>query len=484
MSSTEKKIFQNVLVLGITDVGTKGLTLLLMVVMARKLGPALVGVHAFGATVAAIIQIFIDFGLTPYIQREVGRSPESAKTMLSEVLGLKLITGSAAALLLLALMPFLAPESPKREIVLILTGAMFFHSCIAAISAFFRAMQMSQLEALVRLGFRIGYTVMALTALLCGGGLIAVVGLELIAAFGAFLLALHLMRKKVGIVRVKISWSQALLLAKTTWNFLLINIVQTIFNSIDLLMLSFMCGDVYTGYYSMACRLISAFDFLPSSLSGGFMPVLSREAFRDEHEFSHVFGGYFRWNLLIGASVGVMLAAFAEDLVPLLFGAGFAPAAPTLCLMAIAYALTLVNWPLSTTIIALNLESKILRLFTLGAVVNILLNLWFIPALRDQGAAWTTILSALLFVLLQGRVLGAELRRRTRLAQVALGPLASAVLTFLLIRFLRPFELGMIFNLAVGVCGFLCLALATKALRTSDFVSAVRYLALRGKSAS
>ncbi len=481
MSGTDKKIFQNVLVLGVTDIGAKGLTLVLMIVMARELGPVLMGVHAFGMAVAGMLQIFMDFGLNPFIQREVGRTPQSAATMVSEILSLKLGIAAIAVVGLLATIPFLAMDSPKREVVLILSGAMFFHSSTGAVCACFRALQLSHIEAMVRLSFRAAYTVIGLLILLMGGGIIALVSLELASAFMAFVLAFHWLRKRIGSPIGILSRKRAFQLMKKAWSFLFINIVQTIYNSIDMLMLSLMGGDLYTGYYALATRLFDAFEFLPGALAGGFLPVLSREASARGAEFNRVLGAYFKWNMLLGTSLGVGLAAFAEDVVPLLFGPKFIPAIPTMRLMGIAMVLTSVNWPLTTTIISLNRESRILRMFTLGAVVNVLLNLWFIPVFKDQGTAWTSIISAVLFICLQGKALGADVRHEGRLAYLAMGPLTCGVFTFLLVHYVRYFDLGLVVNAVVAVTGFLLLALATKTLHFDDLVRVKEYLVLRSK---
>ena len=417
MIQTGKKIFQNIMVLSITDILAQMLSLVLMMVVARKLGPSLLGVHAFGVTFAMFIQIFLDYGLQPYIQREVGRDPDLAPSLLFQVILLKMGIMLAATVVILALLPFLAPSSPKREVVLLLSGAMFFQSNMAAVCAFFRARLVSHWEAVVRLSFRLTYTISGILTLMAGAGVITLASLEFFAMALAFFMAFWIFRRKIGPLQGSFSWSIILKLGKSTWNFLLINMFVTIFNSIDMIMLSMISGDVSTGYYSSACRLIYAFDFLPSAFMGAFLPVLSRQFVENQEDFHLTFMNYFKYVSILGIGLASVLAGVPASMIKLLFGASFVPATPTLVLMAMALMLTYINIPLSATIIALNREHNALKIFIICALTNVVLNWLVLPYYQDLGAALTTIVSQLLLLFLQAGLIGAELRNKARLAK-------------------------------------------------------------------
>jgi len=474
-----RKIFQNVLVLTGTEVAAQGLALILMMFVARKLGPALMGIHAFGLTFAMSLQIFIDFGLNSYIQRQIGRSPQSSASLLFQITVLKMGIILACAGITLALLPVMAPGYPKREVVLILVGAMFFQSNMDTICAFFRARLMAHLEAMVQIGFRLTYTVAGILFIWAGAGLITLVSLQLVGMATAFFLALGLFQRKIGRMQWDFSWPRLRQLVQSTWNFFLIRLVQTVFNSIDMLMLSIIAGDVPTGYYAAVCRLIFAFDFIPGAFSGAFLPILGRETQSDREFFFRSFAHYFRFVLLIGVGLGVILMGLSREIMVFIFGADFLPASTTLFLMAITLILTFANWPMSTAIIALDKERSIFRIFSICAGVNILLNLWLIPILQDQGAAWATILSQFLLLILQGRLLSPAVRQGAKLDSLSLRLMACGLLTWLFMHLLSFSKPGLGWSLVGSGLAFLLFAVLTGALRLSDLALAREFLTQR-----
>lgn len=482
MNKDDRIIFQNASVLTLTEVLARALGLFLMMMVARKLGPAIVGIYTFAVAFIMLFEIFVGFGLDTFVQREVSRFPQSAPSLLLHALTLKLGIYILCLLVIVALIPFIAAESLKTKVVLLLALAMFFRSNVSVICYFFRASQLSHLEAQVRIGFRLMYTVSGILVILSGYGLVVLVSLECLAWVAAFFLAWRIFQKKIGVAKGLPSFTKVIQLARSTWNFFIVRVVQTVFNSIDLVMLSIMSGDLFTGYYGVAVKLVGTFSFLPNAFTGAFLPVLSRSSLNDPTEFSRVFEAYFKYMFLIGAGLGAVIAALPEQLILLLFGQDFIPAAPTLALMAIALIITFGNWPLSMAIIALDKERQIARIFAVCAGVNILLNLWLIPSLKDQGAAWATIFSQILLAGFQLRLVGRRFHT-LNLGILSLRPIVAALLTWGLVRMMAIYNIELVWNLISAFIAFVSFGLLTGALRSRDLLTAKAFLVRRSSAA-
>lgn len=475
MQTTGARIFQNTVILTITEIMARGLGLLLMMAVARKLGPVAMGIYAFGLSFIGIFEIFVNFGFETYIQREVGRNPDSATQLWSQTFSLKVGIYSICLAVICALIPFFAVETPKREVVLILAIAMFFRTNMTATCAFFRARQIAHYEALIRMVLRLGYTSAGIYAVITGWGLITLVSLECVALAAAFFTGWWLFIRKIGMVSLRFKWKGTLNLARSTWNFFLIRIVQTVFNSIDLVMLSLISGDVSTGYYSVTVRLIGAFGFIPSAITGAFLPVLSRNRMENGSAFHDLFRIYFKWVLFIGTGIAAILAGLPGDIIRFLFGTAFIPATPTLVWMAIALLITFANWPLSNAIIAMDKEHLMLKIFAVCAVTNIGLNLLLIPALNDQGAAIATITSQFLLLFLQSMVIGKRFLIQADVFKVTIGPVTSGLICWgILNAFATTYS-----NFFVKLCGgglvFLTLAFLTRSLTFNDLSRAKKW---------
>ncbi len=469
MNTTGKKIFQNTIMLTATEVVARVLGLVLMMAVARKLGPAAMGIYAFGLCFVGIFEIFVNFGLETYIQREVGRDPDIAPQLLSQVFSLKIGIYSICLGLILALLPLVASGAAKREVVLILSVAMFFRTNMTATYAFFRARQISHFEALIRIVLRLTYTSAGVYAVFTGYGLNTLVSIECMVLAVAFFTGWWIFIRKIGFAKMRFSLKQSIDLARSTWNFFFIRIVQTVFNSIDLVMLSLISGDISTGFYSVTVRLVGAFGFLPNAITGAFLPVLSRMRDGDKKAFHDLFRIYFKIVLFIGTGIGAILAGLSGDIILLLFGEAFIPAVPTLVLMAVALVISFANWPLSNAIIAMDKEHLMLKIFTACAGANIVLNFFLIPVFREQGAAWATIFSQALLLFLQGMVVGKTFFREAHILQIAVGPIISGFFCWGILYTTASYFGFLVVKLCFGGMVFVALAFLTRTITMRDF---------------
>jgi O-antigen/teichoic acid export membrane protein len=474
-----RRIFHNTFLLVLTEFLARLMSFILIMLVARKLGPELMGIYAFGVVFVGFFQIFVNFGQEPYIQRKVGRHQKIAGWLMAQVFVLKLIIYLISAIVILIIGRAIADDELKLRVIWILTGSMFFKAQFIATNAFFRAYQKAKYEAWVRLSLRLVYTCAGLTVIFSGRGLLTLVSVELVVQAAACCFAWGLFITRIATPFKNVTFIHLKELLKATWRFFLIRMVQMIFNSIDLVMLSFMAGDVATGFYAAAVRLTAAFGFVPNAFSGAFLPALSRTSTENLADFGRVFEPYFRFLLLIGVGLGAIIAALSKDIVLLLYGHDFLPATSTLALMAVALVLTFINWPLSNAIIALDRERHMLRIFSICAGANIIFNFGLIPVLMDKGAAWATIFSQFMLLILQGKAMGTEVWIKMNLKHLLFRSLTSGLLAWILIQMLGAYNFGLPAKLIGAMFLFLFMALITKALRISDLVQGRKYLALR-----
>jgi O-antigen/teichoic acid export membrane protein len=239
-------------------------------------------------------------------------------------------------------------------------------------------------------------------------------------------------------------------------------------------------GDAATGWYAAAVRLYAAFDFVPDAFSGGFLTVLSRKVKEGWPAFAAVFQYFFKYLFILGVGIAAVLGGLAPQLLVRVFGPSFQPAVPTLMLLAPALVLNFVNLPLSNAIIALNRENRILVIFSLAAVFNILLNLWLIPHWQQNGAALATFVSEAVVLVLQLRAIGWPRVHSLGLVDLAARPLLSGSLTFILGLWLMSQDQFTAVNLALtGLC-YTALLLLSGALSWKELL-AVKEMVWRPK---
>jgi O-antigen/teichoic acid export membrane protein len=482
MEAAQQKIARNTLLLSLTELLSRVMSLVLIILVARRLGPVLMGIYAFGLSFVRLLEILVDFGLDRYIQREVGRRPHQSGPLFSQLFGLKSGIYLLGAVIVLLLGYFVIADPLKRWVVWILSLTIFFRSQANATNAFFRARQQVKYESVVVVTQRLAYTSAGMAAILAGYGLLALVSLELLAQIAACATGWWLFRRKIGNPFHPVSFRQLKALACAAQNFLYIRLALTVFNSIDLLMLSFLAGDAATGWYAAAVRVYAACDFVPDAFSGAYLTVLSRRLKEGWAAFAAAFHSFFKYLFILGLGFAAILGGLAPQIMVKVFGAHFEPAVSALMILAPALALNFVNLPLSNAIIALNEERKILVNFALAACFNITLNFWLIPHWQQNGAAIATFLSEAAVLLLQLKALGWKRVQNLGLSGLIGRPLAAGWLTLAWAYWLMSLGLPLILNLALSGLGFLALLLLTGALSFKE-LAAVKDIFLKPKEA-
>lgn len=432
-----RTIAWNTLLLSATEFSTRLVSLALIILVARRLGPALLGIYAFALGLVRVAELVLNFGLDRYLQREVGRRPEAAAPLCRRVLALKSLLYLGCLGVLLPVV-FLMAEPLKRQVVALLLAALFFRSHTASLTALFRGRQLAGVEARVVITMRLLYGGGGVAAVLAGYGLVALALLEVGAQAAALGVALWLFYRRIGSPWGALSWSSLRELAAAGKQFFLIRLVLTLSASLHLLLLSVLAGDLATGFYAAALRLTSAFDFLPEAFTGAFLPALSREGPGRQAGFLTIFQNYLKYLVLVGLGLGACLAATGPVLVPLMFGPRFKSAVPVLSLLSVALALEFLNLALSTSLIALDAEGRVLRIFSRVLVATVAANLLLVPLLREQGAAWAAVAAEGVALALQLRALkrqgfkpGQDLARLWRPLTAALAALVGGRLLLL-----------------------------------------------------
>jgi len=177
-------------------------------------------------------------------------------------------------------------------------------------------------------------------------------------------------------------------------------------------MLMPMRGDVETGLYSAAYRIFEGAIYGAAVLSAVLTPRLSAEFVRDRTRFASLARRGLLASVGIAAVLGVAIAALAGPLLAWLFhDPSFTEAAAALQILCAGLLVTYPIWILQAVAIATSTERVLWRTTAIGVIVNVVANLFLIPAAGRNGAALATVIGETINVLLLVRGLGWALRR-------------------------------------------------------------------------
>jgi O-antigen/teichoic acid export membrane protein len=165
----------------------------------------------------------------------------------------------------------------------------------------------------------------------------------------------------------------------------------TAFAQVDAVMLEQMRGALEVGYYGAPVRVFEGLTLVPRILGYALIPTLAAL----HHQGSPLVGQLYRrgckYLLLVGLPIAAFGAIAAEPFVLALFGPDYRPSVGVArILIPAALFMFLSNFG-ETTLACIDRWRTIVVVSTVALVLNVALNLAWIPALGSLGAAYSTL---------------------------------------------------------------------------------------------
>lgn len=395
-----KIVFLNSLVQVIGKVITAGSALLISALLARELGQGGFGEFTLMTSYAALFYMAADFGFNGIVLRQAGGEVGELKSGFRGLLGLRLTYSLALIFVSLALLSFL-PYSPQLKLATIVTVLTILTQAIFT-------------TANLVFQFKLRYDLSVVAAV--AGSLLNLALIYLIAQGDLSLLAVAGSYVLSGAVMALIALGFARTITHSfspdfnagRWGTIVLATLPVgltlVFNLIyfraDVFILSFFKSASDVGIYGSAYKIFEVLLVLPVFFMNALYPYLvsTYEGNRDR------FRQMVRWSIIgltgtsvFGAALGIMLA---PEIVRLIYGDSFGEAVvPLQILLAsvpIYYLSSLYMWLL----IILHRQKTMALVYGLGMMLNIALNIYFVPVHSYLAAAVITGVSEAVILLL------------------------------------------------------------------------------------
>lgn len=312
---------RNVLFMGTSTVIRLGCGMLTFVVMARQLGPEMFGIVMFWLSVSTLITMVANFGLTPYLLREMGANPSQADDVMNQVFAVKLllsgivIAGCAISLLLIS--------EIQRLVFVFILFALLFDSITEFLNVGFRATNRFSVETKIA-------SVTALSQFIIISLLLYLLQSIYVAAFGfmisrAITMIFTWVAQKSYFTKLRPSnLKDTLACIRKTVAYAIDYFFQSLFGQIDSLVLNFFLGPSAVGLYQAGMRVFMGGAQAAPILANVFLPKASAVALsNDQGKFAEEVKNIQLVFILFGLGFGLSLAGLSYYIVKYLFGESF-----------------------------------------------------------------------------------------------------------------------------------------------------------------
>ncbi len=436
-------------------------------VAARRLGPEDFGTANFAIGVAVYFAIPANFGITIMGIRDIAREPERAREIAGEVLGIRLVLSAALTLLMLVLTPVLAIDADTTTVMPIAAATIL----VAALDGEWILLGRQRM-VLVGVGRLFGQGTYAIAIVLfirdgADGGAALFCSFSVMSILVTALVNQAWTWREVGAPRISLHLARLKRRATQALPFGVAVVAVQIYFTIDAIMLGYFDGAAAVGEYTVAYKLPFALYGVLNLWSASMYPQSARLVLSQPEVLRSQVDVFTTLGIALALPLAVGAALLGPDLVVALFGEGYAAAGTPFVLLMCALAIAIVTVSFGAALAAGGDERRYALGVSLGAVLNVSINLWAIPAYGTTGAAAATIAAELLVVVYMVRryriVVGAVTLRWNRLVRAA-G--AVAVMAAALVAL--PDAVPVLPRVALGAVVYAAAAIALGALRVSE----------------
>ena len=365
-------------------------TFLILGLVARRFGEEGTGEFTLVLAYVALFYLLADFGFNAVVVKKMVAQKEKAVSFFRNLLGLRFVWAGALIVLALAVSRIL-PYSPFFKLGVLLTLATIFTQAVLTTSnAFFQFRRRYDLSVLASsLG---GLTVLFLASGLIFKGVSLVQVLVAYPVGGAVMAAgsLVVIRRFQLAVSPRLDASVWRSFFKATFPLALTLIVDLLHFKVDAFLLAYFRPMTEVGIYNLAYKIFENILVFPVFFVNSVYPDLVTGHLQGIQNLRLMTAKALRFLVLVSLVISLGLLIFSPLAIRLLAGRGFAGSVTPLRLLSFSLPAFFVTALLMWVLITLGQQWLLFRIYLLAMILDLGLNLIFIPRFGYLAAAAIT----------------------------------------------------------------------------------------------
>lgn len=388
-----RKIITNINWLFLDRVIHMGIAFFVSIIVVRYLGPERYGVLSYASAMVVFFGVFSKLGLDAITVRELVDGKMQKEKLMGTVFFMKLIGGLVAVVLSTVLTFMLKGDIAITFITLLISFSLVFQST-DIIDFWFQSRVLSKYVAYARSGAVILIALIKLYLVYAGAPLAwFAVMISLEAFFVAIGFVIAYLKNKGDIKRWVFDKQISYALLKDAWPLILSAVSVLIYMRIDQVMIGQMLGFEAVGKYSVAVNLSEMWYFIPVIITNSVFPAIIITKKRSKALYYERLQKLYDMMTWMAIAIALPMTFLSGWIIETLYGVEYAQAGSVLAIYVWAGVFVFLGVARSNWIISENLQKYSIFFTGIGAVLNILLNVFLIRNNGIDGAALATLIS-------------------------------------------------------------------------------------------
>jgi polysaccharide transporter, PST family len=369
------------------------------ILVARYLGAHEFGILSYAQAYVSIFSTIALLGLDSIVVRELIIHPEKEKEILGSAFLLKLVSGTILFVLSSVIYYLFSPNNVTTAIIITIISASIIFQAFDSIAFWYQAKLLSKYVVIAKNLALILGSIAKIAVIYFKGQLVhlaIVSSLEL--SIGSIFLFLIFKKQKNELLKFYFSYSLGKKLLKKSWPLVFSSLSIIIYMRIDQIMIEKMIGSEGVGLYTTATRLSEAWYFIPTAIITSTFPSIIEAKKESELCYYRKIGNLLLLLVLIGYIISFFISIFSKEIIVILYGSAYQEASTVLTIHIWASIFVFIHYVTGNWLINENLQIVALYRNLVGAIFNIILNIYLIPSYGITGAAIATLISYIVVI--------------------------------------------------------------------------------------
>lgn len=368
------------------------LTLLIGMLSARYLGPGNYGLISYATSIAAFMVPIVQLGFRSTLVQEIVANPEKEGETLGTALSLSTLSSVLGIGCVTIFVSVVNQSNRDMIIVCSLYSIVLVFQSLEMIQYWFQAKLMAKYTAVVSVIAYMLASCYRLSLLLMHK---SVYWFALTNAFDVLLIAvtLLLIYYRKGGQRLSFSWKRGKEMFAKSKYYIISGIMVVMYSHTDRMMLTNMVSEAVNGYYSAAASCATMGNFVFQAVVDSMRPVIFSDKAVEKSRYEKSLSRLYALVIYGAIAYGCVLFFGSGLVVGILYGKSYEASIPVLRILAWNTGFSFVGSVRNIWLLAEDKQGYLWKINTMGAVMNVMLNLALIPRYGAEGAAYATVLS-------------------------------------------------------------------------------------------
>ena len=362
------------------------------IITARYLGPSNYGIINYAGAYIAFFTSLCTLGINAIIVKEFVDHPDEQGAAIGTTLVLRFISSFLSSLMIIGIVAVIDKGEPITLLVTALCSLQLIFHIMDTFNYWFQSRYESNKTAIATL---IAYGVTSIYKIVL---LIQQKGVEWFAFassvdFICLGLLLYVSYKKIGGPRLSYSGKKAKELLSRSYHYILSGMMVAIYGHTDKLMLKHMLDDTSVGYYALALSLNVVWVFILEAIIDSIFPTIMRLHNEDYSAYERKNRQLYAIVIYISLFVAICFFVFGRIAIHILYGEEYLPAAEPLKIITWYTIFSYLGASRNAWVVCENKQKYLKYMYFSAAIINVILNLLFIPIWGASGAALASLIT-------------------------------------------------------------------------------------------